>query len=60
MNSGTPVIVISTADILPGRFYFCSNLIICGDKEYYCGAVSNPIINTLIIIIIIVHIDCLC
>ena len=40
MNSGTPVIVISTADILPGRFYFCSN-IICGDKELRSSVQSN-------------------
>ena len=41
MNSGTPVIVISTADILPGRFYLCSKLIICGDKELRSCVQSN-------------------
>ena len=41
MNSRTTVIVISTADILPGRFYFCSNLIICGDKELGSSVQSN-------------------
>ena len=39
-------------------FIYVVNLLFVVTKN--CGAVSNPIINTLIIIIIIIHIDCLC